>query len=119
MLPTQSLTQAFVESDQGHGQFVALVDNRVVSVLGHPAFGRTVHRGRIHQSMTNVHGDYGAVMCFKGFDGLSSFHVPKSYESVGRGRVQLFAIWIGGHGRDGSRVTFQRLKVHKPESRPA
>ena len=39
------LTKAFVESDQGHRQLVAFVDDRVVSMLGHPAFGRAVHRG--------------------------------------------------------------------------
>ena len=37
------LTEAFVESDQGHRQLVAFIDDRVVSMLGHPAFGRTVH----------------------------------------------------------------------------
>ena len=60
------LTEAFVESHQGHRQLVTFVDDRVVAMLGHPALGRAVHGGRVHQPMADVHGDDGAVMGLKG-----------------------------------------------------
>ena len=63
---TYILTEAFVESDQGHRQLVTFVDDRVVAMLGHPALGRAVDGGRVHQPMADVHGDDGAVMGLKG-----------------------------------------------------
>ena len=60
------LTEAFVESDQGHRQLVTFVDDRVVAMLGHPALGRAIHGGRVHQPMADVHGNDGAVMGLKG-----------------------------------------------------
>ena len=65
----------------------------------------------VHQPMANIHSNDGAVMRLKSLDCFSTFHVPKANESVSRGRIKLFAIRIGCHGRYGSRVTFQCLKI--------
>ena len=45
---------------------MTFVDDRVVAMLGHPALGRAVDGGRVHQPMADVHGDDGAVMGLKG-----------------------------------------------------
>ena len=73
------LTEAFVESDQGHRQPVTFVDDRVVAMLGHPALGRAVHGGRVHQPMADVHGDDGAVM---GLEGLYAQYIDLDSEII-------------------------------------